>query len=175
MQLQMSDTGGSTVYKATAAPLDEWDARPHNHINISRMFGALKRSRFTVDPNLRIPSALLWAPTWERHDTDIAPAILERNARLDVTFGDVEADIHVLPCTGPRCPDGECVAKYSVESIDFRSLLSKPSGHKESCKCPRRSVLEATSTTGNIALRIVRHQLNFSFKARLFILVSARC
>ncbi|KAJ7910725.1 hypothetical protein B0H13DRAFT_2660873 [Mycena leptocephala] len=134
--VQMSDTGGSTVHNATAAPLDEWAARPHNHINISRMFGALKRSRFTVDPNLRIPSTLLWAPTWERHDTDVAPAILKRNARLDVTFGDVEADIHVLPRTGPRCPDGESV------------------GHKEPCKCPRRSVLEATSTTGNIALRI---------------------
>jgi hypothetical protein len=170
MQLQMSDTGGSTVHNATAAPLDEWAARPHNHINISRMFGALKRSRFTVDPNLRIPSTLLWAPTWERHDTDIAPAILKRNARLDVTFGDVEAEIHVLPRTEPRCPDGECVSKYSGESIDF---LSKPSGHKEPCKCSRRSVLEATSTTGNIALRIVRHQLNFSFKS--FILVSARC
>ncbi|KAJ7608085.1 hypothetical protein DFH06DRAFT_1486271 [Mycena polygramma] len=130
-------------------PIADWSAHPQNYIHISRMFGALQRCRYTVDPNLHVPSSLLGAPEWEPSGYFFS-SLKSRavpNLELAVTFGNVDADIHVLPLSASarQCATGQC-------RTASRLLYSRSS---DSCQCPRKNKLEASTTTGNVTLHVV--------------------
>ncbi|KAJ7164220.1 hypothetical protein C8R46DRAFT_1220729 [Mycena filopes] len=63
-----------------------FDTRPGNHLKISRSSGALTGFRFTIDPNIQVPSSL-------------RPSSLYTSANLDlgVKYDCIEADVDVLP------------------------------------------------------------------------------
>ncbi|KAJ7673896.1 hypothetical protein DFH06DRAFT_1445422 [Mycena polygramma] len=129
-------------------PIADWSAHPQNYIHISRTFGALRRCRFTVDPNLHVPSSLLGTPEWESSES-LFSGLKSRpdpNLELAVTFGNIDADIHVLPLSASarQCATGRC-------RTASRLLYSRRS---DSCQCPRKSNLEASTTTGNVTLRV---------------------
>ncbi|KAJ6526721.1 hypothetical protein B0H19DRAFT_544593 [Mycena capillaripes] len=146
--VQMSGPPAYSTIPASSAVLADWSAHPQNHIHISRIFGDLRRTRFTVDPNLHVPSSLLTAPEWEPSESYSFSlrARPKPNLELAVTLGGIDADIHVLPFTGrPRlCPDGQCIT-------ESRLLYSRRSN---SCQCPRYTALHANATTGNVTLHV---------------------
>ncbi|KAJ6501057.1 hypothetical protein C8R47DRAFT_1211328 [Mycena vitilis] len=130
-------------------PIADWSMQPQNHIHISRMLGGLGSRRFFVDPNLHVPSWLLGAPEWEPSES-LFSGLKSRpdpNLELAVTFGNIDADIHVLPLSASahQCATGRC-------RTSSRLLYSRRS---DSWQCPRKSILEASTTTGDITLRVV--------------------
>jgi hypothetical protein len=131
---------GQTTPSSTPA---EWSARPQNHIHISRTFGAVNRRRFVVDPNVHVPASLLTPPTWDTGHYISVYSLRKPKPNLDlgVTFGGIDADIKVLPVSG------HCAAQPPSRT----RLLDEG--------CPRQSALEASTTTGNVSLYIVRQSV----------------
>ncbi|KAF7364283.1 hypothetical protein MSAN_01088200 [Mycena sanguinolenta] len=123
----------------TAAPTTENASsiqspiRPQNCIRISRTFGSMNKGYFTVDPNLHVPASLLGDSDWDAFDYRWSWRS-KPNLELGVTFGGIQAHIEVLPSTA-RCPE--------PSSDETRP---KP--------CPRKTGLEASTTTGNVNLHI---------------------
>ncbi|KAJ6472944.1 hypothetical protein C8R47DRAFT_1022736 [Mycena vitilis] len=132
------------------SPTTDWSEHPQwNYIRISRTFGALRRCRYTVDPNLHVPSSLLGKPEWEPSECSVFSSLRSRpdpNLELAVTFGHVDAEIHILPLSANarQCAIGEC-------RTASRLLYSR---RLDSCQCPRKSNLEFSTSTGNVTLRV---------------------
>ncbi|KAJ7466806.1 hypothetical protein B0H11DRAFT_55097 [Mycena galericulata] len=126
---------------------DEWSARPQNYICISRTFGALTGTRFTIDPNLKVPKSLLTPPEWNTYVSSWEKP--KPNIDLTVQFGTINTQISVLSLSGDasRCINGQCIDKSSSRT----SYLYTDSSNT---RCPRQTALEVTTTSGNITLRL---------------------
>ncbi|KAJ7135669.1 hypothetical protein C8R44DRAFT_695998 [Mycena epipterygia] len=113
---------------------------PRNNIVISRTFGALKRTRFSVDPNIHLPASLIQSSRL---------SVLPRrtpNLELSVDFGAIDVDVEVLPLQVPaEAPPENWVAlnEYGSTYLNERRSSRKDDVH-----------LEAGTTTGNIDLRV---------------------
>jgi hypothetical protein len=111
--------------------------RAGNNISINRTFGALKGMRFIVDPNIRLPKSLL-----PSQPLTVFPKP-QLNLRLTVDFGAIDAEVDVLPFAAAPPPhdDGDASPVSALVDVDPRL---KKNVH-----------LEASTTTGNITLRVV--------------------
>jgi len=105
----------------------------------------VRGDRFTLDPNVQVPLSLLSPPEWDPSFIS-AYSLRSRpkpNIELAVTFGGIAADIKVLPMSESVPPCGREPA-----SVASRFLSMSRS------QCPRQSILEVSTTTGNVNLHV---------------------
>ncbi|KAJ7751495.1 hypothetical protein DFH07DRAFT_774739 [Mycena maculata] len=121
-------------------PLPDW-SRPQNNILISRTFSALTKARFIVDPNLYVPDSLLTPPEWDPY-IPIFGSKPKPNIQLAVTFGAIDAHIHVLPRNATVTRRHAYHAAFPLDRLRGREAS------------PEQSTLEASTTTGDITLHI---------------------
>ncbi|KAJ7166994.1 hypothetical protein C8R46DRAFT_996693 [Mycena filopes] len=114
-----------------------FDTRPGNNFRISRTWRALTGFRFTLDPNIELPESL--QPYHDRLRS-LAPSNLE----LGVQFGRIEADVDVLPFH-PVLDDGQPPERPFTRRASREYAIAE---HK------RRVHIKATTSTGNITLRV---------------------
>ncbi|KAF8127801.1 hypothetical protein K438DRAFT_1948906 [Mycena galopus ATCC 62051] len=110
--------------------------RAGNNISINRAFGALKGMRFIVDPNIRLPKSLLPPQPFT-----VFPKP-QLNLRLTVDFGAIDAEVDVLPFNAAPPPHDDRDANPVSALDDVHPRLEK------------NVHLKASTTTGNIALRV---------------------
>ncbi|KAJ6592821.1 hypothetical protein B0H19DRAFT_1055496 [Mycena capillaripes] len=131
-----------------------------NNVHISRMFGAITGERFTVDPNLVVPSSLVKPPEWTYCDNcNNRKAPRKQNVVFSVAFGGIEAGIKVLPLSegGGKCATGQCPAMKEYDKYFSRGIPGP---------CPLQTDLVVCTGTGDLTLHLdVPPPARFSLRA----------